>query len=144
MPWQETSPVEERERFIDDHRLGLYDMTELCARYAISRKTGYKWVARYDAGGRPALRDRSRAPHVCPHKIPEAVAQLLLTARRQHPDWGPEKLLQWLEPPTPGGHVAGGQHRRRSTRPARARAEATAAPPAAAPRRRAPGHDGAQ
>ena len=40
MPWQETSPVEERERFIDDHRLGLYDMTELCARYAISRPNG--------------------------------------------------------------------------------------------------------
>jgi hypothetical protein len=31
MAWQETSPVEERERFIDDHLLGLYDMTALCA-----------------------------------------------------------------------------------------------------------------
>ena len=101
MPWLETVPVEERERFIDDHRLGLYDMTELCARYAISRKTGYKWLARYDAGGRPALRDRSRAPHHCPHKIADTVAQLLLTARRQHPDWGPEKLMQWLAPRHP-------------------------------------------
>src|SRR5437867_8526948 len=98
MPWLETAPMEQRERFIDDFRLALYDMTELCARYAISRKTGYKWLARYDAGGRPALPDRSRAPHHCPHKIGEAVAHLLLTARRQHPDWGPEKLLQWLEP----------------------------------------------
>jgi len=98
MPWLETAPMEQRERFIDDFRLALYDMTELCARYAISRKTGYKWLARYDAGGRPALHDRSRAPHHCPHKIGEAVAHLLLTARRQHPDWGPEKLLQWLEP----------------------------------------------
>src|SRR2546426_1878126 len=98
MPWLETAPMEQRGRFIDDFRLGLYDMTELCARYAISRKTGYKWLARYDAGGRPALHDRSRAPHHCPHKIGEAVAHLLLTARRQHPDWGPEKLLQWLEP----------------------------------------------
>jgi putative transposase len=101
MPWLETAPVEERERFIDDHRLGLYDMTELCARYAVSRKTGYKWLARYDAGGRPALRDGSRAPHSCPHKIPEPVAQLVLTARRRHPDWGPEKLLQWLAPRYP-------------------------------------------
>ena len=89
MPWLETAPVYERERFIDDHRLGLYDMTELCARYAISRKTGYKWLARYDGGGRPALQDRSRAPHTCPHKIPDAVAALLVAARRQHPDWGP-------------------------------------------------------
>ncbi|MGH8458605.1 MAG: integrase core domain-containing protein, partial [Nevskiales bacterium] len=67
----------------------------------ISRKTGYKWLARYDAGGRPALQDRSRAPHTCPHKIVDPVAHLLLTARRQHPDWGPEKLLQWLEPRHP-------------------------------------------
>lgn len=102
MPWQETSLVEERERFIDDHRRGFYTMTELCERYAISRKCGYKWLARYDAGGRPALHDQSRAPHHCPHKIAAAVAQLLLTARRRHPDWGPEKLLQWLEPRYPG------------------------------------------
>lgn len=32
MPWQETAPVEQRERFIDDYHLGLYTMTELCAR----------------------------------------------------------------------------------------------------------------
>jgi len=101
MPWQETSPVEERERFIDDHQLGLYTMIELCARYAISRKTGYKWLERYDSGGRPALQDRSHAPHHGPHKIAAPVAQLLLMARRQHPDWGPEKLLQWLEPRHP-------------------------------------------
>ncbi len=93
MPWLETVPVKERERLIDDHRLGLYDMTELCARYAVRRKTGYKWLTRYDGGGRPVLHDRSRAPHHCPHRITDAVAQLLLAARRQHPDWGPEKLL---------------------------------------------------
>jgi transposase len=46
MPWQETSPVDQRERFIDDHRRGLYSMTELCARYGVSRPTGYKWLAR--------------------------------------------------------------------------------------------------
>lgn len=102
MPWLETLPVEERERFIDDYRLGLYEMTELCARYAVSRKTGYKWLARYDEGGRVALRDRSRAPHTCPHKISDAVATLLLDARRRHPDWGAEKLLQWLAPRHPG------------------------------------------
>lgn len=90
--------MEERARFIDDYHLGLYTMTDLSMRYAVSRKTGYKWVTRYDAGGRPALQDRSRAPHHCPHKISEPIAQLLLRARRQHPDWGPEKLLQWLAP----------------------------------------------
>lgn len=102
MPWLETAPMEQRERFIRDERLALYTMTELCARYGVSRKTGYKWLERFDAGGRAGLGDRSRAPHRCPHRIADDVAQLICRARRQHPSWGPEKLLQWLEPRHPG------------------------------------------
>src|SRR5829696_1583309 len=101
MPWLETRPVEQRERFIDDHRHGLYSMAELCARYGVSRKTGYKWLARHDAGGRPALRERSHAPHTCPHRVSEEVAELLCAARRAHPSWGPIKLLDWLRPRRP-------------------------------------------
>lgn len=102
MPWMETSPVEQRERFIGDHRLELYAMAELCARYGISRKTGYKWLARFDEGGRLGLRDRSRAPRHCPHRIARAVAAVICAARRQHPTWGPAKLLTWLQPRHPG------------------------------------------
>ena len=101
MPWLETAPMEQRERFVRDDRLALYTMTELCDRYDISRKTGYKWLERFDAGGRAGLSDRSRAPHQCPHRITEHVAQLICLARRQHPSWGPEKLLQWLGPRHP-------------------------------------------
>src|SRR5256714_8632771 len=97
MAWLETSPVEQRERFIRDHRIGLYTMAELCARYDVSRKTGYKWLARFDAAGRAGLQDRSRAPHHCPHRITPDVAAVICAARRQHPSWGPAKLLAWLE-----------------------------------------------
>lgn len=102
MPWMETSPVEQRERFIRDHRLDLYRMAELCARYSISRKTGYKWLARFEDSGRGARRDRSRAPHHCPHRIAHDVAALICTARRQHPSWGPGNLLAWLQSRHPG------------------------------------------
>ena len=98
MPWLEATPMEQRERFIRDQQNGLYTMTELCDRHNISRKTGYKWLDRFDAGGRAALGDRSRAPHRWPHRISSDVADLICTARRQHPSWGPEKLLQWLAP----------------------------------------------
>ena len=63
MPWLETAPVEQREHCIADYRLDLYTMTELCQRYNVSRKTGYKFLNRMEEGGRAALRDRSRAPH---------------------------------------------------------------------------------
>src|SRR5438034_6939264 len=101
MPWLETAPMEQRERFIRDHRSALYTMTELSARYGISRKTGYKWLDRFDEGGREGLGDRSRAPQRCPHKITDAVATLICEARRQHPSWGPDKLLEWLGPRHP-------------------------------------------
>ena len=101
MPWLETAPMEQRTRFIDDWQRGLYTMTELCARYNVIRKTGYKWLARFDGGGRPALADRSLAPHRCPHRIPEDVGRLICEARRRHPSWGPAKLLDWLGPRHP-------------------------------------------
>ena len=102
MPWRETVPMDERSRFIDAHRAGGFTMTELCARFGVSRRVGYKWLARYDAEGRVGLRDRSRAPHHCPHRIDDGVAELLCAARRKHRDWGPEKLLDWLRPRHPG------------------------------------------
>ena len=105
MPWLETDPMDQRTRFITDHRQDLYAMAELCDRYGISRKTGYKWLARYAEEGRQGLGDRSRAPHHCPHQIPEALATLLCTTRRHHPVWGAGKLLDYLaprHPDTPG------------------------------------------
>src|SRR2546427_1301039 len=101
MPWLETAPMEQRERFIRDHRLDLYTMTELSARYGISRKTGYKWLDRFDRGGQAGLGDRSRAPRHCPHKISKEVAHLICETRRQHPTWGPDKLLDWISPRHP-------------------------------------------
>ena len=67
---------------------------ELCRRFGISRKTGYKWLRRFDAGGRRALTDRSRAPHRCPHRIAPATAELICAARRAHPMCGRQVLAQ--------------------------------------------------
>jgi putative transposase len=102
MPWLETSPMAERRRFVDDAHRGLFSMTDLCARYGISRKTGYKWLDRHDAQGREGLRDRSHAPQHCPHKISEDVARAICEGRQAHPSWGPRKLLRWLRRHQPG------------------------------------------
>jgi transposase InsO family protein len=96
MPWQEMSPMTQRLQFISDHQRGLYTMAELCARNQISRKTGYKWLARYASEGPPGLLERSHAPHECPHRIAEDVATLLLGVRKKHPSWGPKKLVHHL------------------------------------------------
>jgi putative transposase len=96
MPWKETSPMIERLQFIHDSQSGLYVMSELCERYGISRKTGYKWLERFEEDGKRGLGDRSRAPKHCPHRIDEPVAKAICDARLAHPTWGPRKLLSWL------------------------------------------------
>lgn len=96
MPWNEVTLMDERVDFVSDHRSELFTMTELCERYGISRKTGYKWIGRYADEGVDGLKDRSRAAHECPHRTPERIEGGLLAARRSHPLWGPKKLVAWL------------------------------------------------
>lgn len=96
MPWPETCPLEQRIEFIGDYELGLYTMLELCKRYGVSRKTGYKWRDRYNEEGLAGLEDRSHAPHSCPHRIDPKLAALLCQTRRDHPKWGPEKIMDYL------------------------------------------------
>jgi putative transposase len=97
MPWRETAPMKERMRFITDWERDLYSMVELCERYGVSRKTGYKWVERFEQEGPDGLGERSRAPHHCPHRIAADVAAAICAGRRQHPSWGPDKILHWLK-----------------------------------------------
>jgi len=96
MSWSETTQMS-RFRFVGDFESCLYEMTELCEKYGISRKTGYKWAQRYGSEGAEGLKDRSRAPKRRPTQIPTEVTQRLVQLRRQHPTWGPRKLLAWLE-----------------------------------------------
>src|SRR5438034_4791171 len=109
MPWLETAPMNERERFVADFRLDLYTMTELCARYNVARKTGYKWLDRMAQGGRAALRDRSRAPHHCPHRIAAEVAERICGAR-QAPQLGAADAAPMAGATGAGRRLAGPEH----------------------------------
>ncbi|MEP6574392.1 MAG: IS481 family transposase [Gemmatimonadota bacterium] len=93
--------MQERLAFLVDYQRGRYSVTELCQRYGISRKTGYKLLARFATEGPSGLIDQSRAPHSCPHRIAAAIAEQLCAARQQHPSWGAGKLLAYLTPRAP-------------------------------------------
>jgi transposase-like protein len=86
--------MEERLRFVHDALSDRFDMSELCARYGVSRRIGYKWLARYEADGRRGLVDQSRAPKHCPHRTADRLAELLVACRQLHPQWGARKLLK--------------------------------------------------
>lgn len=91
MPWLQTDPMFERARFLDAHQTGLYSMTELCQRFGISRKTGYKWLARFESDGGEGLQDRSRAPQSSPSRTPQSVAEMIVEARLERGE-GAKKL----------------------------------------------------
>src|SRR5260221_11664675 len=86
--------MDERLQFILDAQSDRSTMAELCARYGVSRRIGYKWVARYAEEGERGLADRSRVPRMCPHKTRPVLADLLCEVRRTHPAWGARQLLE--------------------------------------------------
>jgi len=88
--------MDQRLQFVTDALSDRFTMTELCERYGVSRRIGYKWLARFNEDGKRGLVDRSRRPHTCPTQIRPALAELLCEFRRLHPDWGARKLLNVL------------------------------------------------
>jgi putative transposase len=51
MPWRRIEPMEERKQFINLAMDRVINMKDLCSVFEISRKTGYKWLARYKENG---------------------------------------------------------------------------------------------
>src|SRR5436190_1124598 len=107
MPWREASPMDQRTQFIADHLRDVLSITELCALYGISRKTGYKWIDRYIRHGPAGLEEDSRRPRRSPNQTSEEVVSAILDARRRHPRWGGKKLLALLQKRHPRWHLPG-------------------------------------
>jgi len=89
--------MEQRLTFVQAIEKGEECFAELCRAYGVSRKTGYKWRKRYEAGGLTALADGSRARHEQGHAVAEEIAQAILQTRSDHRRWGPEKVKAWLQ-----------------------------------------------
>jgi putative transposase len=88
--------MDERLQFILDAQSDHFTMAELCARYGVSRRIGYKWLARFAEEGKGGLANRSRAPHSCPHKIRPVLAELLSRVPAVPSRLGARKLLKVL------------------------------------------------
>ena len=97
MPWQESSTLDAKIRFIADWERCELSFAALCREREVSRKTGYKLIGRYQAEGLEGLKERSRAPQHHPNAVPESIAAAVLAVRRLHPSWGAKKIRAWLE-----------------------------------------------
>lgn len=106
MPWKDVSLMSQRYEFVMLARREGSNVSELCRGFGISRKTAYKWLARYVQEGESGLCDRSRTPHDSPTATPQEMVANVLRLRDAHPAWGGRKLHARLaalggDPPAP-------------------------------------------
>ena len=101
MPWKEETVENQRRAFVSEAILEGRNMSELCRKYGVTRRTGYKWLERYRAG--LTLDDQSTAPLFRPRKTPPETEALILSVRSEHPTWGARKILRSLENRGVGG-----------------------------------------
>lgn len=105
MVWMEKSTVSLRQEFVELARQEGANKRQLCRRFGISPKTGYKWLQRaaQELPTAQALADRSRRPHTSPTRSADAIEQQVLALRQAHPAWGGRKIARRL---ADLGHVA--------------------------------------
>src|SRR5258705_10166182 len=92
MPWLETPVRDQRVQFVMTARRPGANVSAVCQAFGISRKTGYKWLAREAAVGSVAiLADQSRRPHHSPTRTADAVTHRVGELRATY-GWGGDKL----------------------------------------------------
>lgn len=94
--------MDERKRFIEQRQRSGLSLAELCRRFGISRKTGYKWLERWDAEGPSGLGDQSRRPRGCAHAVPPEVVAAIVQLRHRHPLYSAKKIRWYLARHQPG------------------------------------------
>lgn len=96
MPWNEVSPMDQKKLFIAAYLRRTCAVADLCDRFSISRKTGYKIINRFEELGYPGLADRSSRPRSSPNETSPELVSEIVRLRKRHPFWGAEKLLDLL------------------------------------------------
>jgi transposase len=92
----EISVTEQRYRAVLDVRAGS-TVTDVAARFGVSRQAVHRWLAWYDEHGLVGLADRSSRPLSSPTQTVAAVEALICELRRTHPRWGARRVLFELQ-----------------------------------------------
>ena len=97
MPWKVSEMTDIRREFVELALKSDSNMTELCAGFSVSRKTGYKWLERYRRDGVSGLVNQSRRPKSSPSQTSTGIEELVISMRETHPAWGGRKLRRRLQ-----------------------------------------------
>lgn len=94
MPWESKTVEEIRKEFAQAAKESR-NFSALCKEFGITRKTGYKWVERYEEC--EDLSDKSRKPFSVANRTPTETEEPIVALRIENPGWGAKKLKDVLE-----------------------------------------------
>lgn len=92
MPWGEVTVMSQREEFVRLATAPGANVRELCRRFGVSPKSGYKWLGRFAAEGAAGLLDQPRRPLQSPTRTDADMEDRVLELRKEQPAWGGRKI----------------------------------------------------
>src|SRR3977135_2952295 len=96
MSLKKMSVLVRRLKFVKLALQARQSMSQLCRLFGLSRKSGYKWKARFESEGRRGLRDQSCCPKRSPRQISPEWLKRIGGMRRRHSPWGSRNLAARL------------------------------------------------
>ena len=105
MPWKETSVMDQRHHFVLKAYKSQGNFTELCRKFGVSTKTGYKWLKRFEKNGVIGLEDKPRITKNNRNKTDFQTQNRLLQLKRKHMAWGAKKIMVLYERKYPGEYI---------------------------------------
>ena len=72
------------------------NVTRACQEARVSRRTFYLWKPRFEQAGYVGLETAASHAPKQPHKTPQEIEQRVIEMRRQHPDWGKQRIADEL------------------------------------------------
>ncbi len=89
--------MSQRIEFVIRALRGELTISALCRDFGVSRKTGHKWLKRYEgAGNLQGLEELPRRPHSSPNQTPRAIEDSVVELREKH-GWAGKKLSRLME-----------------------------------------------
>ena len=97
MPWKTIKPMDQKIQLLSEWNTRECSKVDLSHKYNLSRPTIDKWLTRYEKEGIDGLKERSRAPHHCPHKVSDEIVDMIVTQKLKNTNRGPKKVIAQLK-----------------------------------------------
>lgn len=94
MPWKDQTKMQQRLEFVKFATRKDSNISELCKRYNITRKTGYKWIERFQQTG--TCEEVSRKPKHSPKVTSGKIIDEIINLKQKYETWGGRKIYARL------------------------------------------------